>query len=356
MQGAFPPSSIGGAVATLAILFALSYAQFRHIALTLLVVLVPTPALAIAPADVWPIPYLCGYFVANVCAAQIRTRIAERMPGSAYAWRETAAELIWPPAMVCTIDALALVTSDRKAVWMTASTVAAAASAIVLVPFIGRYFPYDEEFIVRANRLRERRERWLDFLTFVVQPRWGWSVGGIAIIFAVLAYFGVGSAGATWPVRSLWGLPALLAVSGLVAFAATRDLRRTIGFLISATLLALTESWFLAILSGLAAEPYSQSVAIATMPCLLIAVQSSKFSRDGDNAAVATLRSLEQQTVAILFFSAGAFACFLATGDFVASALVLCGMPVALIVMPALTTAIYDLAPPRVSMDAYRIR
>lgn len=349
--------SVGGAVAALAILFALSYIQFRHIALALLVVLAPLPALAIAPQDVWPIPYLCGYFVVNVLAAQVRTRVAERIPAPVYAWREALAELIWPPAMVCAVAALPLFTADWSAIRIAASTVASSALAAVLVPVIARPLPYGEEFIVRTNRLREWRERRLDLLTFVVQPRWGWSVSGIAIVFAVLAYFGVENANAAPPAPRFWVPLALVTLSAGVGFAATRNLRRTTSFVIVAALVALMGLWLSIMFPSHAPVPYlAEATSIALMPCLLMAARSAKFARDGDRPAVATLRSFEQDTVTILFFAGGAAVYFLATGAFAASALMLCGGLSALIMIPALTTMIYDLAPPRVSLDAYRIR
>jgi hypothetical protein len=46
----------------------------------------------------------------------------------------------------------------------------------------------------------------------------------------------------------------------------------------------------------------------------------------------------------------------LALGPIAGAVLALCGSVAALLLFPALTAAIFDLFPPRVSLDAYRAR
>jgi hypothetical protein len=78
--------------------------------------------------------------------------------------------------------------------------------------------------------------------------------------------------------------------------------------------------------------------------------------RAGDTVAVATLRSFEQFAVPVVFYSLAATLVLCISGAAAAAILISFGGVAALIVFPALTTAIHDLFPPRVSLDAYRIR
>jgi hypothetical protein len=98
------------------------------------------------------------------------------------------------------------------------------------------------------------------------------------------------------------------------------------------------------------------TVALASLPALLVAGQSTVFARAGDAVIVATLRSFEMLAVPIVFFCAAATLVLCVFGALASAVLILCGGVAGLIVVPALTTAIYDLFPPRVSLDAYRIR
>jgi hypothetical protein len=226
-------------------------------------------------------------------------------------------------------------------------------SALAIALPAARYFPCDEDFIVRANRLRERRERWLDGLAFVIQPRWGWSVGGIALIFAVLGFFGGRDSGATWPSPAIVSSAESL-LFAIIAFAAIRNVRRTIAFLLAAAVLALLAFWICG-RSPEAAPILAMAIAVAATPSLMIAVQSAKFARAGDRTTVAALRASEQLAIPIIFLCLASSIALFALGAFACAILVVLGGVAALIVFPALTTAIHDLFPPRASLDAYRI-
>ncbi len=351
-----------GATAALLILIAVAYMQFRHIGLALAIALAPLPGMGAAIAlhmPAQPLAYLCGVIVSFVLASAIEARICDRTSPQDVT-TQMASELfpilVWPIALAaCVTIAFALVARDFAALWLSLSTVLCGTSALVFVPTSLRFLPYREDFITRANRLRERRERWLDRLTFVVQPRWGWSVGGVALIFAVLGFFGGADSGAIGPLATPAGLPIALGLFAVFAYVATRNMRRTIGFLLTSAVLMCLMFW---ISAGIVIDPAAAAltIALATMPVLVLAGQSSAFARTGDTVAVATLRSFERCAVPTIFYCVAATLALCVSGNYAAAILVLCGSVAALLVFPALTTAIFDFFPPRVSLDAYRAR
>jgi hypothetical protein len=269
--------------------------------------------------------------------------------------RATFPVLIGPLALVICVAALALIAPNPAALALPLSILACGISAIILPPALVRLLPFGEEFIARANRLRERREHWLDRLSFVVQPRWGWSVGGIAMIFAVLGLFGGGTFGSVWPFAASTVLLVTGIVAAVIAYAAIRDIRRMTAFSLTMLVLIGIAHW-VGKRVMVTESDLSLSLAIAAIPALVMAAQSAALAREGDNVAVATLRSLERFAMSLAFFCLAAALTCSALGAPAAAILIPAGGIGALIVFPALTTALYDLFPRRVSLDAYRIR
>ena len=355
------PGWVGATVALL-ILIAFTYAQFRHIGLALVAALAPLPGQAIVvllhlPAQ--PLAYLGGFIVSLVLTSVIETRFCDGAPAreaTALVASEMLPILAWPIALVASATIVfALVAREFAALWLSLAVVLCGVAALICVPIGLRFLPYRDDFITRANRLRERRERWLDRLTFVVQPRWGRSVGGIALIFAVLGFFG----GENSSAMGLSALPAILPITlGLFiifAYVTTRNMRRALAFMLSSAVLMGMMVWTRA---HIVIDPavVLSTIALAAIPALIVAGQSSAFARAGDAVAVATLRGFEQCAVPIIFFCLAATLVLCTCGDYAAAILIPCGGVAALLFFPALTTAIYDVFPPRVSLDAYRVR
>ncbi|MBS0274610.1 MAG: hypothetical protein JSR55_09460 [Proteobacteria bacterium] len=363
MQGVLLPGWIGAAVALL-ILIAFTYTQFRHAGLALVAALAPLPGTRVAvvlhmPAH--PLAYLCGFVVSLMLTSGIEARIrdgAPRREAMARGMSELLPILVWPIALaVCATVLPALVAKGFVApVLSLILTVAlCGAAALICTPVGLAFLPYPDDFITRANRLRERRERWLDWLTFVVQPRWGWSVGGIALIFAVLGFFGGADSGAIELFAAPAGLPIALGLFAIFAYMATRDMRRTAALVLTSTVLMCLMFW---INARIAIDPAMAllAIALAAMPALILAGQSSAFVRAGDTMVVAILRGFERCAVPTIFYCLAATLALCISSEYAAAILVLCGGVAALLFFPALTTAIYDFFPPRVSLDAYRVR
>jgi hypothetical protein len=359
VQEGFLPDWIG-AGAALAALSAVSYIQFRHTALALVVVLVPLPGAALATwlqAPGLAPAYLCGFFIANVLAARITMKICDGEQISQAikdAGRGAFSLLLWPGVLcVCIAAAFAALSRDAGGL-LTAACVALSCISVLVLPLGARLLAYGGEFVTRANRAWEMRDRRLDGLAFIVQPRWGWAVSGIGLIFAVLGFFG-----APQDVRStpfdVWVLAAMGALFAATAYLATRDLRRAIAFCITMAILFCLARWTDHRLALADRDPWLL-LALAALPTLTMAASSAAFARDGDNAAVAMLRSLERLAANIVFFCFGAAASMFVLGPIAGAVLALCGSVAALLVFPALTAAIFDLLPPRISLDAYRVR
>lgn len=356
------PGWIGATVALL-ILIACAYTQFRHIGLALVAALAPLPGYGVAVAlhtPTQPLVYLCGFVASLVLTSVIETRICDGI-APAEAAKRSASEmlpvLIWPIALAtCAAIVLPLIEYDFAGLLLPFAVVLCGVSALIFTPLALRVLPYREEFITQANRLRERRERWLDALTFVVQPRWGWSVSGIALIFAVLGFFGGENSAAICLFAAVAVLPVILGgLFAIFAYVATRNMWRAVAFLLTAAVLMCLMVWISArIVPDVREAPLA--IALAAMPALILAGQSSVFARMGDTVAVATLRGFERCAVPTIFFCLAATLALCASGAFAAAILVACGGCAALMGFPALTTAIYNLFPPRVSLDAYRVR
>lgn len=350
-----------GATVTLLLLIAFAYAQFRHIGLALSAALAPLPGFVIAAALHMPSPplaYLCGFAIANILTSEIEARIcdgASAMDAAKSATQTLYALLIGPLILaVCIAGVVPLLEFDPATLMLPLTVLLCAASAMIVAPAAARIFPFGEDFIARANRLREKRERWLDWLTFVVQPRWGWSVGGISLVFAVLGFFGAQNAavGQSYSALTLLSAGAVYTVIGSMAL---RNIRRTIAFLLTVAVMGCL-AWWIESRLGLGAMMVTPVLGLASIPGLMIAAQAAGFARAGDSVAVATLRCFEKLAVPVVFFCAALVAVFGITGGVADAMLVVCGGVAALVLLPALTTAIYDLLPPRVSLDAYRAR
>jgi hypothetical protein len=223
-----------------------------------------------------------------------------------------------------------------------------------LLPAGARVLGYGGAFVTRANRMREAWDRRLNWLAFIVQPRWGWSVSGIGLIFTVLGLFDGHPNGQFMPFDA-WALAVTGALFVTVTYLATRDLRRTVAFCFTAVVLFCFARWMDQgrVLSG---SGFWLALALASFPALVMAARSAAFARDGDNAAVAMLRSFDIFAATTIFFCLGAAVAMLVLGLVPGAILMLCASLAALLVFPALTAAIFDLFPPRVSLDAYRVR
>jgi hypothetical protein len=349
-------------------LAAISYAQLRHAGLTALVIAAPLPGVlgaSLASVLIFPgshrtafplVAYLAGFFVADTLAAEIALRVGEGSPPPA-ASQGAQAQLM--PAVLGAL-ALAVLFAARNPLAWSAATAGAGLCAWIALPLAASFLPFGEDYIARINRLRERREHWLDYLAPFAYPRWGWSLSGVAVILCVLGYFEAARAVPAWPQVSRADLIWLGSILTLLAGAvlAIRDWRRALAALLACLPAAFLALWLLA--GSRAWSAGWPALGLGAMAVYFISARTASFVQAGEPASVASLRALTRHGAAILF-AAAACALPLALFDrmtgIAPAAAVLLGAFNALVFAPAFSIVIEGLFPRRATIEArYRVR
>jgi len=348
-----------------AILVALSFLHLRHAGLAALTLVAPLPAfLAMAvllPVDgdrvsLW-LAFLPGFVLASFFAARIARRAAEGATAKISAGQ--AMKELAPAALCALMAACAPMLVVAPGATLAAALASAGFCALIATPLAASWFPFGENFLARANQVRERRERGLAYLFPAARPRWGWSLSGVALVLAALGFFG--AAPLVFPIRtSPIGYAAIL-IAVAAVFLATRDWRRAL-----AALLAFLPVLFLA-LWAFVCVPHDPpawnhllpALGIGFMPVVFVAARAARFARDGEDAAVASIRTQERDGAAVLFvLLAGALSlvAFHRLQDVPAALAVLLGAPGALIFAPAFAAALESMFPRRATIAArYRV-
>ncbi len=83
--------------------------------------------------------------------------------------------------------------SADVALQAVADSVLSACSAAVLLPLALTWLHFDEAFVARANRVRERRARFFEWVAQITVPRWAFSFTGIAVVVLALGWDGGGA-------------------------------------------------------------------------------------------------------------------------------------------------------------------
>jgi hypothetical protein len=342
----------------IAILAGLSFLHLRHAGLAALTLAAPLLAflalLLCADSDAFSLWLAClpGFVLASFFAARIARRAAEGMSGKNAA-RQASKELT-PAALF----ALAAACAPTLPLAVAIASGVAGIYALIAVPLAASLLPFGEEYAARANRLRERRDRGLDYLVPAAQPRWGWSLSGIAIVLAALGFFGARPlGGATDPIW--WGAAILAALAALCL--ATRDWRRALAAFLAFLPAPLLAHWIFAHAppDATAWRHLLQALGIGFMPVVLVSAQAARFARDGEEAAVASVRALERDAAAVLFTMAAAALSLLAFGDLrdaAAAIAIFLGAPGALVFAPAFAAVLEGIFPRRATIEArYRV-
>jgi hypothetical protein len=363
-------------VAMLGLSFVIAFAHLRHTGLALSVVAAPVSGL-IAAASLGmflgplALAYLTGLAIALFLADDIALRVVGGSGGA-----DAAAETLREDAFAggaaaisaAALAALMLLAGHRAATPLIAALGEAASglSALIVLPLVASLLPYSEDFVSRANRLRELRERRIEKLAAVTEPRWGWSLTGIGVVFFALAFFGSRALHATQsvvhPALEIWFVAAVLALGA--ALAVTRDWRRSLAVVIALGLAALVGCW------GYARAGISLDLAswIALMQVMGIGVALNLFVAQaahpdrGEDTTAASVRSLMGKTGVVAAATFCAIVVLLGLSLSIgreaialAAALFFAGLG-AVLLQPALTIAIETLAPRRSTIEArYRV-
>jgi hypothetical protein len=217
---------------------------------------------------------------------------------------------------------------------------------------------YSETFIAEANRRRERRARRAYLASMVAVPRWGMSVSGIALVFAVLASFSaapslVASESGEFFIAQVLTSVLVAILSGAWVAASWRE---TVAIALSAAYLQLLVVELAVRTPGsgltLPAGAFA-AIPISFLSLLAVAGRARHHRSAGDEAAVARLKSIEDVLNPVLYATAAAVAAMLLWPfvDVATLLLMICGALLAAITAPAFATALETLLPRQRSVE-----
>jgi len=292
-------------------------AQTRHLGLAAMAAAAPLPGLLWAAPlsggeNFGAVPILAYAFAFAVAALRAQAAVdrALRDGNEEYPW--------W--AAACAVGLMAVLgvlwfwgTGRRDAAMQSVADVTLAVfSAAVLLPLAASVLHFDENFVARANRARERRQRLLERLAFVALPRWGLSFAGIALVLLALGWFGAEPA-----MRTGTGAAVLRVVSaGLVAVAATffmRGWREGLATGFAVAVVGLVSLW--AVAAGrydpMAPVGVIEAAALAVFLALHSGRRALSYRARGEAPALARQRTIEETSAGQVFAAAGALAAVL---------------------------------------------
>jgi len=347
------------------------FVHFRHVGLAIITALAPLLGMIAASlaghglgaADLLAI-YGLGYIAAGLAGGEtVRRVLSDGVEGAA---KFSLARLLAPCAVTGIAGEAVLAlwlfrAAPSLSLHAAAMLVASIAYGLVGTTFGASLLPFGESFHTAANRLRESRERLLRPLTAIVEGRWALSVAGIALVLAVLGWFGAApflTHGALVSKPAIWGASALVAF--LLAFAVARDWREALAATLALATFTLLALWLWGATAGRFSQAalieYAAVSAAAYLPMLVIMGGSRRFQASGDVHAVARLRILEEIGAVPYFAVAAAVLAVLlwmilhgSVG--VLAVMFLLGGGAAIVVQPAIATALEWFIPRRRSVN-----
>jgi hypothetical protein len=172
-------------------------------------------------------------------------------------------------------------------------------SSLLFVAFGALALPFSEAAVTEINRAQERRAWRLQPLILVMQPRWGMSLAGVVLVFAVLGYFGIEAKGLPLARPAHWAGSALLAF--LAGLAISRDWRNALAITLALAAETLVGLWLWVIAVGHLTIPALVIVlmvgGVALMLMLVQAGKARRYRMGGDESDVARLKALEDCAV-----------------------------------------------------------
>lgn len=273
---------------------AIAFWQTRHAALAAVTALAPLPGLLWAaplssgtPFGLIPgLGYGFGFALAALYAAHVLGRVL----------RVGTRETPWFAAGVALAVAAMLIPvwfdglHREAAVQAVCDAFGASLSVLLLLPISLPLLAFDEEFVARANRARERRGRLYEWLGGATVPRWGLSFTGIALVFVALGWFDSEAV-----LQSGWwryGVTAVLVCGALGVFAGGWREGLALGLVL--TVVCLLAQWW----RSYQAQPFGavDSFAVTLLAGFLatLSARHIRFWRKrGDRCATANRRALE---------------------------------------------------------------
>jgi len=288
--------------------------HLRHFGLTVLVLLAPLPGLA--PAflllSIWRLEsirlallaYVMSLAVNLILTGEFALLVCEGVEVSdavRTTYRRHGAALGAVSLAVTAALAVGGLVDQAWPLSLYAAALAAATNGSVLGFFsLARFLPYREDFVALHNRAEERWHRRCGWLIAVAQPRWGFTVAGISLVFAALGYFGAHPLKLAWQDGAgVWIAMSLMAILALAALAATvRDWRNTIAAALALPVPFLLGLWGLA-KAGSTLDSKSLlllllAVGAGAVSMFAAGAEAGCRSRAGDDTAFAAGRILQR--------------------------------------------------------------
>lgn len=200
----------------------------------------------------------------------------------------------------------------------------------------------------------------------MTEPRWGWSLTGVGVVFFALAFFGSRTLHMAPPVAhaalEIWLVAAVVATGA--SLSVTRDWRRSLAVLIALALAVLIGCWGYA-RGGVSLNPVSWLALMQVLgvgAVLILLVAQGAHPDLGEDTTEASVRSLMGKTGVAVTSTLCAIVVLLALSLSIgreaialAASLFFAGLG-AVLLQPALTVAIETLAPRRSTIEArYRV-
>ncbi len=373
--------------AMVAIAVAIGFVQFRHFGLALSVALAPMPATALAllisaqqalpSSPLLPVvfAYILGFGVGLSLADDYVVEIVEGLSVAPAVWAHWRSQLP-PVAAILVIGTLApgilafagSAAGQPSALLVAWVNVASILCALSAVPLAASLCSYGEDFIALSNRIREKWNRKLYFITAVVQPRWSWSATGILVVFLALAAMGsatLGQAGIAKQAQSA-AAGAGLSVS-IAAVIAAQGWRRALALAVVSASGLLLGCWGFARAGAVFDTRLFLGaldlLALVFAPLAVSAAGAARAARHGNDIAAASAQAIARNGPISLVIAIGALILFLpwyremeylCFG--VALALIFAAVA-ALIFLPALTGVVEVLTPRRRRVEElYRLK
>jgi hypothetical protein len=318
--------------------------------------------------------YVLGFAVALAAGDRFASRVADGEDSETAAratlqpdTRRFASALVFSTAMPCILAVNAPARLGSIALLLTAGNAVAILSAWFAVPLAGSFVAGGEDFIARANRIRESRQFRFERVAKAAQPPWASSAAGILVVLLAVAFFGSARLVVAPELRRvlLLDIAGAVILLSIAAYLATGAWRRAAAVWVAMAGASLFGVWGFARTGAVFDAPLALATAelcaICFLPIAWVAASAAISGRD--DAAGASEAGLADggATAATAFFAAlilllpwyrdigAADAGFVLAIGFAAGG--------ALAFQPAVASALEDLVPRRKNLaQRYRVK
>jgi hypothetical protein len=357
------------------------YALLLSVRLTLIAVVAPLLATvwwiaALSPGGVWSGPHtrLAPEFFAVLAAGLLVAALQLHVMMAQFARAMDRVEAVGAASNAVLIGILVMLAAGAgiaSQAWdltvahaIGVSVALMLAASFLLPPLAASFLPFNEAYIARLNRARERREWLISYFAILTVSRWAFATIGITAVFATIIYFDSTFA-ALWQVAMKPYAIAFAAI-GLLAAIGLRDWRSFFSCGLPPFVMSLVGAWALTQFGF--APHYAAEISLLLGSAagagfvFFLAAPTTRYQCSGDPILIAFARALNETGAAVIILAL-ALALALLAGALITNSppavtlLPLCHIASALVLFPAIAAALEDLFPRRRSLEElYRAR